>query len=151
MRQSKLFIKTQKETPKDEIAKNAHEREIYSYAGLLPDTFVLNSGVMVIDCDRWVSSGITERCIALGEQYKARVVGDQTLINLAIRGEFKQLPWRFNTPLRPKNEAPASLKNRILHFIGSPKPWSISGLFLHKHREVWSSEARRFQFGGGLQ
>jgi lipopolysaccharide biosynthesis glycosyltransferase len=64
--------------------------------GLAPLTPYLNTGMMLIDLDKWREQKLTERTLGYLAKYELPCV-DQDAINLALRGEFDQLHPRYNS------------------------------------------------------
>jgi lipopolysaccharide biosynthesis glycosyltransferase len=96
------------------------EHSLYYGLPRVKDCF--NSGVLLIDLDRWRQEGISEEAFAYLSQYPKTPKMDQDALNIACDGNWKQLdPWwnvqdhlgrRFT-----KGEA------GILHFSRRIKPW----------------------------
>jgi len=63
---------------------------------LEPLTPYLNTGLMLMDLDRWRADKLTERTLEYLEKYELPCV-DQDALNLALRGEFDQLHPRYNS------------------------------------------------------
>ena len=64
--------------------------------GLEPLTPYLNTGLMLMDLDRWRAEKLTERTLAYLERYELPCV-DQDALNLVLRGDFDQLHPRYNS------------------------------------------------------
>ena len=64
--------------------------------GLEPLTPYLNTGLMLLDLDRWRADKLTERTLEYLEKYELPCV-DQDALNLALRGVFDQLHPRYNS------------------------------------------------------
>ena len=64
--------------------------------GLEPLTPYLNTGLMLMDLDRWRAEKLTERTLEYLEKYELPCV-DQDALNLALRGKFDQLHPRYNS------------------------------------------------------
>ena len=64
--------------------------------GLEPLTPYLNTGLMLMDLDRWRADKLTERTLFYLEKYELPCV-DQDALNLALRGKFDQLHPRYNS------------------------------------------------------
>lgn len=86
-----------------------------------------SSGVMVVDLKRWRSSALTH-IIVQGLEATSGCKGDQAALNLAVAGQFDQLPWHWNLQLegsaRPGFPSLCTADASILHFCGEPKPWA---------------------------
>ena len=64
--------------------------------GLAPLTPYLNTGMMLIDLDKWREQKLTERTLEYLAKYELPCV-DQDALNLALRGEFDPLHPRYNS------------------------------------------------------
>lgn len=64
--------------------------------GLEPLTPYLNTGLMLMDLDRWRTDKLTERTLEYLEKYELPCV-DQDALNLALRGKFDQLHPQYNS------------------------------------------------------
>ena len=64
--------------------------------GLAPLTPYLNTGLMLMDLNRWRAEKLTERTLEYLEKYELPCV-DQDALNLALRGKFDQLHPRYNS------------------------------------------------------
>ena len=64
--------------------------------GLEPLTPYLNTGLMLMNLDRWRAEKLTERTLAYLENYDLQCV-DQDALNLVLRGDFDQLHPRYNS------------------------------------------------------
>ena len=85
-----------------------------------------NTGLMVVDVDRYVEQGILERCIELQKSHPEALPRiDQSMLNIALHRAWTQLSpvwnWQYTWATRFFAE---SADPHILHFIGSNKPWS---------------------------
>lgn len=89
-----------------------------------------NSGVLLIDIERWCRDRITNRLLTKGAELSGRLIShDQSLINLCLENEILELPRRFNTTVSPRTKLLPndSIKSRIIHLLARPKPWDLFG------------------------
>jgi lipopolysaccharide biosynthesis glycosyltransferase len=110
------------------------------HAGLTPDTPYFNSGVVLFDLEecRRRGAACTWRSFALA--HRDRLVShDQTVLNAYANGGFLQLPARYNTEWPASLPRPLNVENAIVHFSGSPKPWDVTGRWLHRGHSLWKS------------
>lgn len=115
--------------------------------GLPRETLTLNSGVLLIDVHRWREQDIRRRARELAAQHGDGVVaGDQALLNGVVQGDFTLLPPVFNVRAghwgqryQPGRHVPL-----VLHFVGTPKPWSLLGAVRHGNAPVWRRCAARW-------
>jgi lipopolysaccharide biosynthesis glycosyltransferase len=107
-----------------------------------------NSGVLLINIDKWKDHGITEKVInILSNNYLK--FHDQDSLNLTLYDKWKKLSPLWNqqvgtyycysnmvASVYPDNEPDAILKKaRIIHFNGIEKPWHYASL--HPYTELF--------------
>lgn len=114
--------------------------------GLAPDAPYFNSGVLVIDLDRWRDADVGARCLELLRERQLRW-GDQDALNRVLVGTWTELPRRWNLQtvdadgsglawgLWPDDIAAAAADPAVVHFTGREKPWSPEGP--EAHRAQW--------------
>ena len=118
--------------------------------GLAPLTPYLNTGLMLMDLDRWRDEQLTERTLRYLERYELPCV-DQDALNLALRGEFDQIHPRYNsmpyhhlrmlryldTVESDKNIGEAITNPAVIHYHRSffGKPWTIG--CTHPGVDLW--------------
>ncbi len=95
-----------------------------------PDIFDLaepyfNSGLMLVDMAGWRRMDVQGAMRALAARgWLRRLQYDQDMLNIIFRGQWKALPWRWNTmDAHPAHE---TLNPAILHFTGLNKPWALT-------------------------
>ncbi len=99
-----------------------------------------NSGVLVIDLDRWRDLDIGRRCFELLHQHGPHCQHhDQTALNWVLRGQWTRLPALWNGCAGESDQAGQA---RILHFYGCMKPWvdAQAGTWTH---DLWHRTALR--------
>lgn len=104
-----------------------------------------NSGVLLINLPVWRQLDISERALEFLRSYPDKCLSaDQDALNLAIAGGWGRLPEKWNNQVRALWHSSDRWKNpvayerlvfagiaerfdgdRILHFIGIRKPWSV--------------------------
>ncbi|MDT3402839.1 glycosyltransferase family 8 protein [Mucilaginibacter terrae] len=105
-----------------------------------PETPYFNSGVVLFNIKRWNELDIDTAIDELTKEHGILLRShDQTLLNLYIKGQFAILPDIYNVPWYPASQRPENSEKAILHFVGSPKPWDISGSLVHFGYKVWAS------------
>jgi lipopolysaccharide biosynthesis glycosyltransferase len=91
---------------------------------LSPDVRYFNSGVMLIDLQRWRSEDLTNRALGFARANAERLAfPDQDALNGVVAGHFKLLdaPWNVTRPI-----AETSCRHpKIVHYTGT-KPWSAA-------------------------
>ncbi len=104
------------------------------------EVLAFNAGVLVFHLNDWHRQGITHMVTEIADQYPRELLScDQTLLNAVWRGDFTQLPGKFNKSYFPHDQADYATFNGILHFVGSPKPWDIGARFVHSGYQTWSN------------
>lgn len=84
-----------------------------------------NSGVVLIDCERYRSDGILARAMTLARDTRGALsFVDQGLINCTLRGEWAELSpvwnWQYTWA---SSWLVAATDPNLVHFIGRRKPW----------------------------
>jgi lipopolysaccharide biosynthesis glycosyltransferase len=91
-----------------------------------------NSGVLLIDMEKWRADGVTEQATQLYERYGHELrTHDQDLLNVIFSGAWTPIPEKWNKLVehsvhgRFGNGRLDHLTRRegIVHFIGGTKPW----------------------------
>jgi lipopolysaccharide biosynthesis glycosyltransferase len=83
-----------------------------------------NSGVLVIDLDRWRAAEVPEKLAqVVADGTMMRLFYDQDFLNLVFKNAWQRLPptWNMIDPRVP-NEG---LDPSILHYTGPAKPWYL--------------------------
>ena len=126
--------------------------EEYMLAGV-PDYFDgdytgdFNSGMMVIPVTRWKQEQVASQLLELTEQYHQTVFGDQGILNILFRGQWKKLN-RLNNFMVGMDTLAQSVNDRawydsalpegvyplIIHYTGD-KPWYH--LSNNRYRLTW--------------
>ncbi|MCB4799012.1 glycosyltransferase family 8 protein [Neotamlana laminarinivorans] len=101
-------------------------------------TAYFNSGVILFNLKQWRIYNINAKVKALIEKYPLDLTShDQTLLNAVSNGQFERLPSKFNTAWLPGKNQAHNLEDKIIHFIGSPKPWDMVGKIIHNGYRSW--------------
>ncbi|WP_336801786.1 glycosyltransferase family 8 protein [Kaistia sp. MMO-174] len=90
--------------------------------GMRADEYV-NSGVIVMDLDRWRAERVSEQAIAILDARPDLGYPDQTALNLVTRGRAKLLDRRFNFLAREITRF-EKMTPSIVHYAGPDKPWA---------------------------
>ncbi len=116
--------------------------------------YFFNSGVLLFNVKKWNELEMDIKVKEFGEKYGTNFrSADQTLLNGIFKGEYHFLDTKYNSPWYPNlNEYDPNEK--IVHFVGSPKPWDYFGTKLHKGRNIfleytpkwWLNKYSRFSF-----
>ena len=118
---------------------NALEKEEFRLLGMPLDLPYYNAGVLVMDLDRFRESQWLDRIFADQSGRKVSApAADQSFLNYHMTEQITPLPRRFNTIIAPnRRRVPdEELTGRIIHFQGSPKPWSTLGQ-IHGHNDLF--------------
>lgn len=116
-----------------------------------------NSGVLLIDVERWRARDIGPRTIGYVRSFDARRNADQEGLNVALADDWLELDptWNQQSPLLAHNRGAAALypdevldaarhDPRIIHFTDRPKPWDRD--CVHPARDAWRSAAAATAF-----
>lgn len=117
----------------------AFEGAYYRRAGFPEDALFFNSGVMLLDLERWRRAGLSEQCAALVRRDGAELLcADQTVLNVVLRGRYRALPSRFNQLVYPSSRRvePRSADG-IYHLVGQPKPWEPFSEFFNQQSALF--------------
>jgi lipopolysaccharide biosynthesis glycosyltransferase len=94
-----------------------------------PSSKYFNSGVMLINLEKWRSVDLVQLVIEFVRKYPEVIhFVDQCGLNAIVDGKWISLESRFNTQTFMLNNTPAllSVNRSIIHFTGSSKPWQMS-------------------------
>ena len=124
-------------------------------------TPIFNSGLMLIDLERWREEGIFRRAlVAAGEHADRMRWHDQDAMNCVIRGDFEALDpaWNVMTHLYYPPHCDTTVFDRetiercirepkILHFCGDFRPWKGPGrhwreteFYRYLYRTAWRND-----------
>merc|ERR1712048_852495 len=112
----------------------------------VPDVPVFNSGVLVLDLEKWRLQNITAGLERWGSMCEG-VEHDQMPLNMELLGAYDRLDWRWNVVGMGCNFLKAQCQHYgvprrcvkegwILHFHGDWKPWQRSTL-PHPHSDAF--------------
>jgi lipopolysaccharide biosynthesis glycosyltransferase len=93
--------------------------------GLADDCYV-NSGVLVMDLERWRDQAYGQACMDWIEAHsQAAVLPDQDAMNVVLRGSKARLAehWNLNPVWREESDLLTRYPERVIHFGGPVKPW----------------------------
>lgn len=107
-----------------------------------------NSGVMIVNVDRWKRENLTERIIEFVSNNSSVIrYVDQCGLNAIIDGEWKKIPAKFNQqsimlkedskmenhPFTDEELTEARKEPIIVHYTGSSKPWQFGNNHPYKN------------------
>lgn len=124
-----------KSDPDDSVAMACRDRKVLRLSEdapwpLAPEEEGLtyfNSGVMLVDLDKWRAENVEQKCLDLiSKPCGPYRWWDQTILNHVIRGKVGFLPpqWNWQSGEVP---APGEATPRILHYTTGLKPWLYWG------------------------
>jgi lipopolysaccharide biosynthesis glycosyltransferase len=120
----------------DAERKRAHSQ--FQALGMTPPYRFFNTGMMLIDCGRWIREKVLERAIAFLEQNPDLCsLPDEDSLNAVIDGHLLELSPIWNSrPERLQNSCPLPV---ITHYLGNNKPWRRFQEFkrLFEHRAAY--------------
>lgn len=103
------------------------------------DTPYFNAGVILFNLKQWRATDMDKKWEQLTHAYPNDFIShDQTIFNSLSEGRFAHLPRKFNVDWKP-GKLLVAVDDIIVHFVGSPKPWDISGKFIHAGYDLWES------------
>jgi lipopolysaccharide biosynthesis glycosyltransferase len=106
--------------------------------GLSPDLSYFNSGVLMLNLKEWRHQNLSEKCLAIANQYPNELPShDQSILNILCAGHYAWLPDNFNCAWYPDKPQPEIAEKMIIHFVGSPKPWDLFGFLIHRGYNAW--------------
>ncbi|MEM8872783.1 MAG: glycosyltransferase family 8 protein [Planctomycetota bacterium] len=110
-----------------------------------PDAAAFNSGVMLIDLDRWRSQEVSRRALDFIERHGDRLNwADQDALNVVLNGRWHEFDGRWNQQVSGRWSQPGGQvrmnRDGISHFVGANKPWA-TGL-RHRLRRDYESQLR---------
>lgn len=139
------------------IVGNPSMKRPWRELGVNPVAKYLNTGLLVIDVEKWNGNDITDRCLDLLYKYEMPCI-DQDALSLVLDGDFYQLspkynlmPFHFTPRLRYSDlvESNSSILEAqrfpsIVHFHRSylGKPWFFG--CSHPYKDLWEKYAREF-------
>ena len=95
-----------------------------SYLGFASEDKYFNSGVMLINLDKWRKEEIGETTINFIEQNPDKIkMWDQDGLNVVLKGKWLELPQQWNQTSRIFEQNPFTIPS-IIHYTGSLKPWN---------------------------
>jgi lipopolysaccharide biosynthesis glycosyltransferase len=129
-------------------------QQVFSQRHRLPDFALLglqdvayfNSGVLLIDCKRFIETKLEQRCMEFMRE-RPDVVAffhDQSALNGVLRGEWKELHPKWNWMYSIKTTNFVEMESpHIIHFIGPQKPWRwVNGEIPRKYYDAYRDYLR---------
>jgi lipopolysaccharide biosynthesis glycosyltransferase len=101
----------------------------YSELGLPPNAKYFNSGVLLINLERWRADSILERAVHYVEEFGNTLnYADQDVLNALFSLSWKELDPRWNQQISSVAQRQQIFDAFIIHFSTPFKPWSYSGM-----------------------
>jgi lipopolysaccharide biosynthesis glycosyltransferase len=125
-----------------------NEKNFLKGLGFGPDAPYFNTGVLLIDADRWRTENVTARCLEFASRHSDDLkAADQTILNALLHESFQPLAAEYNilVHLHSRRET-LPLRPGIYHFLGQPKPWDFLGEALHPNYEMFGSVLSKTYF-----
>lgn len=149
----------------DDIAREVPERHAKRNRdiGLPEEMRYFNSGVLLIDLDRWRHEKISERTVDFVNAHPTLPMMDQDALNGALRGQWLALDesWNMHRRLEKgvyKGDPSVWADARIVHFIGQVKPNYTDCnhpardlYFEHRARTPFASVPLKTKFGRKIE
>jgi len=106
------------------------------------DSPYFNSGVLLINVERWILEGITEKVIEISLKYSGFRYWDQWGLNIVLKDKWFDLGVEWNCPPRLAQEVPKrECENpSIIHYVGDIKPFNLDYWCF----DEWGQDRRRF-------
>jgi lipopolysaccharide biosynthesis glycosyltransferase len=127
--------------------------------GIQPDQKYLNSGVLVINLEKWRSARIAEQIVQFLAQHPELPYPDQDGISVVLAGQWQELAPEWNqvhvlhlfaswqqSPYSQQQFLNALDRPSIIHFTSRPKPWMPSRL--HPQRQLFLQYLNRTAWSG---
>lgn len=93
------------------------------HLGVEPATYV-NTGVMLVDLQKWRKRGIQQACYDAIERHAADLhYWDQCALNLSLSGQLMLLDRGYNYIFDSRISSPNFELPHIVHYAGANKPW----------------------------
>lgn len=102
------------------------ERDFLEAHGASKDQPYFNTGVLVIDANKWAEGDLTEKLVSFADRYGAQAAAaDQSIFNAVLGHEMDLLDAKFNKPCYQSERRNwlHSGEDCIIHLVGNPKPW----------------------------
>ena len=130
-----------------------HLRSICRSVGIAAwpkDVFYFNSGVLLIDLDRWRKLNIEEKLFAfISEHWGKFPYHDQDTLDVVLLGDCKEFSAKYNF-LTEIADQQIEADPLIIHYVGGGKPWYFlsalpwRSVYLHYIKKTpWKSERYR--------
>lgn len=129
------------------LIKNSPDLQVFEMLGAEAKGYYFNAGVSLIDCEKWLSQKISQRCIDFIGNHRPKY-WDQSALNFVLYKQIAVLPTNFNVYTNVRARWPILRKPKcgagfLLHLVDYPKPWSALGRLVHPLGSQWWAEYRK--------
>jgi len=109
----------------DDVEVESHVSRLNAMG--FPVTRYFNAGVLLINVKAWRINKLSEKFIAMANEYMDRLAWwDQDILNMFFYNDWQQMDPKFNA-LHLRKKLPVT--PIIIHYAGTAKPW----LYVHQH------------------
>ncbi len=123
--------------------RDDREKELLLLHGKKNNDPYYSTGLAVIDVKKYISCDVLDKSIYIAKKYPEMItMYDQTIWNCAIHS-VAQLNEEWCQNAFPSTDIKSEMKDGLIHFAGSPKPWDLLAEFFHPYHEVWVEVAKR--------
>ena len=124
--------------------KKSSKKENKIYERLDMDGPYFNAGFLIINIEKWRKNNLTENLIIkMNKLSKSILHWDQDVLNSYFDGKYIEIENKFNFNAYDKRNEVKNLEEIIfLHYVGSKKPWVLSGIF-NKFSEYYHYNFRK--------
>jgi len=129
---------------------NMKDHAIFKKFDMSSSCRYFNAGVLLIDIEAWKKEHCSAKGLEIAKKHNGELLFfDQTILNIMFHNNFECIPEKFNFTISPSSEHDEeSLKDKILHFVFSPKPWDFLGEYKHKQYPLFKSVLDKTVFKG---
>ena len=109
----------------DDIAVLADGRApvLANKLGLPPGTGYFNSGLLIVDTNRWVAEEVGPKSVEiLKNRTEILTFNDQCALNAVLQGQYTRLKYRWNHLV---GSSPGHWPVSMYHYAGRLKPWRL--------------------------
>jgi lipopolysaccharide biosynthesis glycosyltransferase len=113
----------------EKIISDTKYQETFSRLNMTNKYF--NAGVLVVDLKKWRKRSLSEKLLKKLDNIEDKIIHwDQDVLNSYIDGNYVEIDESLNFDSVNLNKKNIDLNEiEIIHYIGSNKPWYISGIF----------------------
>lgn len=115
--------------------KEVSQEEVLNIWGERGITKYFNSGVLLINLEKWRIENISEKAfLFIKENQQELHWADQDALNLVCAQNWQELDKRFNLQIDRNQKQIKNINPIVLHYVGRLKPWHYEYTnYYHKH------------------